>query len=215
MKKILSRGFTLVELLIVVTLIGILAVAALAAINPIEQVNKTRDAQRKADANQLLAAIERYYASTLSYPWGDENSSLFAPVNDVNIGVCGDDTCASDGKLITAQELKTQFRQRSQFTTASSDPSENMYIYAGNGSMAVCFVPSSKATRTENYANLKYFDLSVAAVGEFSSSTGTAVANPIISGCAAEGDPLGGGNTGVSYTSTNVEDKCYVCVPEE
>jgi prepilin-type N-terminal cleavage/methylation domain-containing protein len=96
-----SSGFTLIELLIVVTLIGILAVAVLSAIDPIEQVNKTRDAGKKADANQLVSAIERYYASTLEYPWNNnsyfDNTAVGAVDADIStsvtaagVGVCGD-----------------------------------------------------------------------------------------------------------------------------
>ena len=54
-----NKGFTLIELLVVITLIGILAVAVLSAINPIEQINKARDAGRRADAAQILKALDR------------------------------------------------------------------------------------------------------------------------------------------------------------
>ncbi|MFH0773343.1 MAG: prepilin-type N-terminal cleavage/methylation domain-containing protein, partial [bacterium] len=39
MKKI-TRGFTLIELLIVIALLGALAVALLAALDPLEQIKK-------------------------------------------------------------------------------------------------------------------------------------------------------------------------------
>jgi prepilin-type N-terminal cleavage/methylation domain-containing protein len=64
-----ARGFTLVELLIVIALIGVLAVAVLAAINPLEQLNRARDTGMESDASQLLAAIDRYYASQERFPW--------------------------------------------------------------------------------------------------------------------------------------------------
>ena len=90
--KLLKRvaGFTLVELLIVIALISILAVAVLATINPIEQSNKARDARVQNDAAEVMNAYERYYASIQSYPWmdfegedvdnnnGDENTAYTA-----------------------------------------------------------------------------------------------------------------------------------------
>ncbi|MBU1085313.1 type II secretion system GspH family protein, partial [Patescibacteria group bacterium] len=68
MKFINKKGFTLIELLVVISLIGVLAVAVLSAINPIEQLNKGRDAGRRADAAQIIKAIDRYYASYEAYP---------------------------------------------------------------------------------------------------------------------------------------------------
>lgn len=69
--KVLRKmvGFTLVELLIVIALISILAVAVLATINPIEQTNKARDARVQNDAAEVMNAYERYYASLYRYPW--------------------------------------------------------------------------------------------------------------------------------------------------
>lgn len=65
----LQLGFTMIELLIVITILGILAVAVLSAINPIEQINRGRDTGRQSDAEQLLSAIDRYNAFQGFYPW--------------------------------------------------------------------------------------------------------------------------------------------------
>lgn len=65
----LNKGFTLVELLVVIALIGVMAVAVLSAINPIEQVNKGADTGVRSDTEQLLGAIDRYYSVHQFYPW--------------------------------------------------------------------------------------------------------------------------------------------------
>ena len=57
-----QMAFTMIELLIVIAILGILAVAVLAAINPIEQINRGRDTGSRSDAEQLLSAIDRFYA---------------------------------------------------------------------------------------------------------------------------------------------------------
>lgn len=56
MKKT-ARGFTLVELLIVIAIIAILAVVAFLVINPIELTRRARDASRLSDLASLQQAI--------------------------------------------------------------------------------------------------------------------------------------------------------------
>lgn len=55
-----QKGFTLVEILIVVSLIAILAVVALITINPAEAQRRARDTQRIKDISSLQSIIEQY-----------------------------------------------------------------------------------------------------------------------------------------------------------
>jgi prepilin-type N-terminal cleavage/methylation domain-containing protein len=61
--RLLKRGFTLVELLVVIAIIGVLAVVILVAINPVQQLARTRDAGRKSSVTQLGHALEAYSTS--------------------------------------------------------------------------------------------------------------------------------------------------------
>lgn len=54
----LKKGFTLVELLIVIAILGTLAVVVLIALNPIQQLARTRDSGRRSTVSQLGHAIE-------------------------------------------------------------------------------------------------------------------------------------------------------------
>jgi len=70
-----SAGFTLIELLIVIAILGVLAVVVLVAINPVEQLAKTRDAGRISTVTQLGHSLQAYYtARNANYPsegfWG-------------------------------------------------------------------------------------------------------------------------------------------------
>lgn len=78
MKKILkafsqNKGFTLIEMLIVVAIIGMLAVASTQNVG--QAVAKARDTRRKADVKAISDAFEMYYQDNGSYPaLGDPNS---------------------------------------------------------------------------------------------------------------------------------------------
>lgn len=65
MKKI-RKGFTIVELLVVLAIIGILATIAI--INYSSAQKRARDTQRQADLEKIAQALEMYRAETKSYP---------------------------------------------------------------------------------------------------------------------------------------------------
>ena len=62
------RGFTLTELLVVITILVILGLIILVGINPMAQIFKGYDARRKADLAKIKIALENYYADHDCYP---------------------------------------------------------------------------------------------------------------------------------------------------
>ena len=56
----MKKGFTLVELLVVIGVIGILMAVVLVAVNPARQFAAARDAQRRSDLYSITNAIYQY-----------------------------------------------------------------------------------------------------------------------------------------------------------
>ena len=64
-------GFTLLELLIVISIMAILSVALVFILNPAETLKKSRDAQRISDLSTLKTAIGLYLTSTTTPALGE------------------------------------------------------------------------------------------------------------------------------------------------
>ena len=61
-------GFTLIELIIVVAIIGLLAAALFVAIDPARRIGEARDAQRWSDISAILNAILTYTSDLTTLP---------------------------------------------------------------------------------------------------------------------------------------------------
>ena len=57
-----QKGFTLIEILVVIGMIALVATIVLIAINPARQFKQGRDTQRQSNVNAILNAIGQYIA---------------------------------------------------------------------------------------------------------------------------------------------------------
>lgn len=202
MKFGLSKGFTLVELLIVIGLLGAIALIVISAINPIEQANKARDARFKADASQMISAVERYYASNSKFPWEgcaspnckttSSEEFAFISVGDPAVGLCSTDACSAGGLLVTSNELKNEFLGRDWAKTADDDLKIFMGKATGSSSSVyACFIPKAKSSQDVAVTNDTVRSLSFTAGGVPATNA-----------------------TCTSSTDDWAVANCYVCIPE-
>jgi|GEM_PF-1663954 len=63
-----ALGFTLVELVIVIGILGILVAVVLTVLNPARYLARARDSTRQSDIKLIQAAVEDYYSAENEYP---------------------------------------------------------------------------------------------------------------------------------------------------
>ena len=99
-----QKGFTLIEILIVIGIIAILAAVVIVAINPARQFAQARNAQRSSNVNTILNAINQY---------GVENAgAVVSTITTTATEICKTGTlaatCTTDGlidlSVLTASE---------------------------------------------------------------------------------------------------------------
>ncbi len=142
-----KKGFTLIELIIGITILALLAVGLLAALDPAEQFAKARDTSTRNTVLEIYGALQRYEASQESYPAGvasqvnDAGGPMRTGVDTYNFGDAID-------ALVTSGELKANFKN------AAGANQERIYLFKDpgtgpapltDGKIMVCFRPTSKS----------------------------------------------------------------------
>jgi prepilin-type N-terminal cleavage/methylation domain-containing protein len=112
MQKKTQRGFTLIEILIVVAIIAILASVVLVGLGPTQQ--QGRDARRISDLRETQTALELYFNKCGFYPGG------------ANCAAASDDTWATMSSAITDQKTNIGI---SQIPTDPTNSGTHVYYY--------------------------------------------------------------------------------------
>ena len=149
MKKIkTNKGFTLIEILLVVAAIAILAGIVILAINPNKQLGETRNAQRRADVNTILNALYQYTI--------DNNGSLPTMPTATCALVATNQVCklTATGTCSTGVDLSILTTNEKYLTSMPIDPTVSSANGTGyyatksaNGRLTVC-APSAEQSAT-------------------------------------------------------------------
>lgn len=182
MNKI-KRGFTLIELLIVIALLGALAVALLAALDPLEQIKKGTDTGVRNTVSEIHGAFVRYSALQ------GGQMPFTGTIDFTIIGTVPTAPAYTALAAVVAQgELKSDFIQlagrqlESIFITGINDPTSGLQV------VNVCYSPTAKSFKMD--LNTKF----IAGNGSVTEDTSGAGQCPTVSGSNAAGA------------------KCYWCV---
>ncbi len=139
MKKQSSRGFTLIEMLLVVALIAILAGIVILAINPSKQLGDTRNAQRRSDINTILNATYQYAI--------DNSGTMPSTIASSTCATATNEICATGASSCTGLiDLSVLTAGQKYIVSMPTDPSgattTNGTGYriarSGNGRITVC-----------------------------------------------------------------------------
>jgi len=84
----MKKAFTLLEILIVVSLLVILAVGLIIVFNPKTQIDKANDGKRKAELTSLNKLLEDWYNDHSCYPKPDE-ICYNAVLGETSCNICG------------------------------------------------------------------------------------------------------------------------------
>ncbi len=138
-----NRGFTLIEILLVVAAIAILAGIVILAINPAKQLGDTRNAQRRADVNTVLnAAYQSAIDNNGTLP-ANIVSSTCATVATNEICKTGVATSTCSGSFIALTELTNAEKYLTSLpndpqATSSANGTGYRVAKSGNGRVTVC-----------------------------------------------------------------------------
>jgi len=137
-----QSAFTLIELLAVITVIGILAGLTLGAAGAVRRHGATSTA--KAEVAALQAACDRFYADNNTYPFNTNvsPSSSFAPASYTNAGQALFTNLVGSATLTAAPTTKRYFEPKPAMVNTTLtpntfiDPWGYAYGYNSNGTNA-------------------------------------------------------------------------------
>lgn len=91
----MKKGFTLVEVLLVIVIIAILTAIVLVAINPARQIAQANNTQRRADVTTILNAVSEYIVDNGGVLPTSTETALSATATNMGSAAADVEICAS------------------------------------------------------------------------------------------------------------------------
>lgn len=174
-KLLLQRGFTLVELLIVIALLGALAIGLIGALDPFEQLKKGTDTGTRNTVSEFHSAVIRYFALKGKMPWCENDACTGASFLPDKVALDAvpplQDMAAVVQKIADSGELK------SDFASIQSTQLGKVFVTGTASTVTVCYDPTSKSFSSD--ANTKY-QVDGSAAGDGVGSTCTTASDPAV-----------------------------------
>ena len=142
----LSNGFTLVELLIVIALLGALAIGLIGALDPFEQLKKGTDTGTRNSVSEIHSSVIRFYALKGYMPWCSDALTCTNP--ESGVALLSAPMVDALSQITLTGELKTNF------TTINSGELGKIFVTGTETDVIVCYKPGSKSFRSD--VNSKY-----------------------------------------------------------
>ena len=127
---VINKGFTLIEMLVVISIIGVLASLVLVSYSGAQK--QARDTQRKSDLKQYQNVLENY-SNTHSglYPVVAAATNVSSMCSTLGLGVNG--TCANDPKIQNAYYYLSNASGTVNLLWAKTENVEGYWIVCSNG----------------------------------------------------------------------------------
>ena len=107
----LQKGFTLIEILIVIGIIAILAAVVIVAINPARQFAQARNSQRSSNVNTILNAVGQYAV--------ENKGAVPASITTTATEICATDASSCTGLI----DLSVLTASETYLVSVPADPS--------------------------------------------------------------------------------------------
>ena len=133
----MEKGFTLVELLIVIGILAVLTAAVVVVLNPAQLLAQARDSQRFADLDAVQTAIIFWLATASSPTFGNSGTTYCTAMGTPDSGSCtgSNPTSSVNGNGWIRANL-TQATGGSPLAALPQDPSNGttyFYVFENDG----------------------------------------------------------------------------------
>lgn len=148
------KGFTLLELLITIGVLGVLAAGLLTSLDPFEQLKKGRDTNAQEASAALMYAFVGYYASHPVNTWNSADPLVNQCLSELS-GLLDEAGSGGAARLSSISTCIRVLEQQGDLKERYLDSmSPNMYLQTGNGAkLRICYVPESRAFKGKENNN--------------------------------------------------------------